>query len=522
MSSALIFWLQPLLMTANGETTPSVQGARPRVGVAQLSAESNSFVDFVCEMETFHETGYVYEGEELHRLIGTDTEVAGMLATLRHQGLEAVPLFAARAVSSAPLSDSCYRTLKQRLLALLEAMLPLDAVLLSHHGSMLAVGESDPEGDIIAEVRRRVGASVPIVVTLDMHANITKRMVEHANGLIGYRSYPHRDAAETGTRAAMLAKAAVEGKRLTMASVALPMLLTGFNASTEGSGPFARLMRHAIALERPPLLAVSPFLVGSYIDVDEIGCSTVVVAADDPDRARESAESLASAFWADRGEYLVDTVSVREAIRRGKEIAGGPILLLDTADTTGGGAAGDSIHVVRELIHADVEEPSLGMVVDPLAAGVCAGAGVGSTLTVRVGHAVDRRWGESIQVRGKVEAISEGAFRYEGGILGGAEVSMGPSAVLAVGALKLLIMTRATYEWADEQYRAVGLYPSSAKFVCVKNMMNYRCGYGNVMKAAFVVNCPGPTPPDIRTLPFQHVRRPMFPFDRDFDRDSFS
>ena len=215
----------------------------------------------------------------------------------------------------------------------------------------------------------------------------------------------------------------------------------------------------------------------------------------------------------ERQAYRVETLTVADAVERGRRIPGGPVLLLDTADTTGGGAAGDSIALVRSLIELRVEEPCLAMVVDPQTVGDCWHREPGSRFPVEVGHRLDPQWGKSLALEAVLRRKSEGRFRYRGGILGGAEVSMGRSVVLQTGSLQLLVMSRPTYDWADEQYRSLGLDPRQAKFVCVKNMMNFRVGYGDIMKAFLVVAVPGPTPADMGMLPFRRIRRPVYPLD---------
>jgi microcystin degradation protein MlrC len=160
-----------------------------------------------------------------------------------------------------------------------------------------------------------------------------------------------------------------------------------------------------------------------------------------------------------------------------------------------------------------VREDALAMVVDPAAAAACVAAGEGAELELAVGHALAPLWGQPLPLRGRVERLVDGRFRYTGGPFGGVEVTMGASAVLAVGRLHLLIMSRSTYDWADEQYRAATLDPAAAKFVGVKNMMNFRFGYEGVMKGFFVLDLPGPTPPDMRLLRFERVTRPLYPLD---------
>jgi microcystin degradation protein MlrC len=487
-----------------------------RIAVAQFSCESNSFANFRCDLETVHRTGYVLEHDSLFSLRGTDTELAGGLSVFdRDPDVEVVPLAAIRWNSSSILEAAAHTDLRHRIVGALRRAGPVEAILLSCHGSMVAADCDDPEGLLARDVRAIVGPQVPIAMTLDLHANVTDLMVEMLDLILGYEHYPHDDCFPTGERAArLLLRTARREVAPATCRVRVPMLLTAFKASTFGDGPFARMERAARRLEREPgILSVSSFFVGSYIDVEEIGSSTLVIADGDARLAERAARDLADAYWADRQQYLVETLSVAEAIARGRAIAGGPVILLNTADTTGGGAAGDSIDVAAGLIRARVGEPALAMVVDPDGAGACHAAGEGATVTLSLGHRLDPRWGEPLTLSGTVARLTDGRFRYTGGIFGGTEASMGPSAVLSVGSLKLLVMTNSTYDWADEQYRAAGLDPGAAKWVEAKNMMNFRRAYGSILKAAFVLDCPGPTPPDMRALPFSRARRPWYPRD---------
>jgi microcystin degradation protein MlrC len=487
-----------------------------RIAIGQLSCESNTFATFVCDLATVKSTGYLLAGRDLFSLRGSDSEVAGALSVLEADPtVETVPLFASRWNSSSVLAAEAHRDLRALLLQPLQAAMPVDGVFLSCHGSMVAADCDDPEGALAESVRALVGPSVPIAMTLDLHGNVTDRMVRNLDVIVAYEHYPHDDSHATGARGARLLLRAVRREIApAICRVRLPMILTAFNASTFGDGAFARMERAARALERQPgILSASNFFVGSYIDVPEMGSGALVVADGDRSLARTAAESLARQYWASRHAFLVDSVSVAEAVARGRRIEGGPVLLLNTADTTGGGAAGDSIDVAAGLLGAGADEPALAMVVDPAAAAACHAAGVGASVSLDIGHRVDPRWGSPARLTGRVDRLSDGRFRYTGGIFGGTEASMGPSAVLAVGRLSLLVMSLPTYDWADEQYRSMGLDASQAKWVEAKNMMNFRKAYGSVMRGAFVLDAPGPTPPDMRSLPFRRTRRPWFPLD---------
>ena len=487
-----------------------------RVAVGQFSCESNTFATFTCDIETVKSTGYLVAGKDLFSLRGTDSEIAGALSVLdADSGVEIMPLVATHWNSSSVLQADAHRELRELMLAPLRATAPVDGVFLSCHGSMVAADCDDPEGSLAESVRAIVGPTVPIAMTLDLHGNVTDRMVENLDLIVAYEHYPHDDSFGTGVRGASLLLRAVRREIApTTCRVRLPMILTAFNASTFGDGAFAKMERAARAAEKERgILSVSNFFVGSYIDIAEMGSGVLVIADGDPAGARSAAERLARQYWASRREFLVESVSVAEAVRRGRRIDGGPILLLNTADTTGGGAAGDSTDVAAGLLAAGVEELSLAMAVDPAAAAACQAAGVGAAVSLEVGHRVDPRWGKPVRLTGTVARLGDGRFRYTGGIFGGTDASMGPSAVLQIGPLSLLIMSRPTYDWADEQYRSMGLDAAKAKWVEAKNMMNFRKAYGAIMRGAIVLDAPGPTPPDMRSLPFRRARRPWFPLD---------
>ena len=491
---------------------------RCRIAVGQISSESNHFVPSICELDFFRATGYVYAGDELFQLEGSDTEIGGMLAACQRDGnVDVLPLVAARANSSSPLSRECYAYLRRELLQRLVEAGPVDAVLLSHHGSMATETEDDPEGDIAEAVREIVGPAVPIAITLDLHGNVTRRMVEAANLILGYEHYPHDDTGQTGARAAELLLRTARGRiDPVMSHVRIPMLLTASNGSTLAEAPFAQLMQGAKRLEREPgVLSTSLFFVGSYVDIPEMGCSSLVVTDGDADSGAGHALRLAEKFWARRGEFAAERLSVAEAVERGRQIEGGPILLLETADTTGGGAAGDGIGVVKGLLAAGVTEPCLAMVVDPEAVRHCLECPDGQTADVKLGHGVDPSWGQPLAVSATVVRKLEGGFVYEGGILADTPATMGPSVVLGIGSIQVLVTTYPTYDWAYEQYAAAGLDPRRARFVGVKNMMNFRFGYQDMMKGHFVLDLPGPTPADMRALPFKRVVRPIYPLDED-------
>ncbi|MGE5191756.1 MAG: M81 family metallopeptidase, partial [Deltaproteobacteria bacterium] len=419
------------------------------------------------------------------------------------------------ACPSAPVTGACYRHLKEELLGRLQQVLPVDGVLLALHGAAAVEGMGHLESDLLAAVRRVVGENVPLVATLDLHAHVTEAMVRAADALLAWETYPHRDAFETGCRGARALVDIVDGRlRPTMALAKVPVLVSGVLGHTERPGPFADVMRLAKSFERRPgVYSTSAFLVHPYLDLADMGGGGVVVTDDNANLADALAEEIARLYWEKRFDLEPPVFTPSDAIRRGLEVNGGPVLLVETADCCGGGAAGDSAAALKALLTAGGDQPSLVPLVDPPAAAACHAAGERTEVGLSLGHQVDRKWGEPVAVRGIVRRLSDGRFTYRGGIWDGQEANMGPSARVDVGAIEICVASHPTYEWCGEQYELLGMDASAAKFVVVKNPMNYRMAYGAFSKAAYILNTPGPTPPTLRGITFKNVRCPYFPAD---------
>ena len=493
--------------------------ARPRVAIGAIFTECNHLGGAPID-RSWYERYELLHGEEL--LAGATGAVAGMLGVLRERHLTPVPLLYASTCAGGPLTRDTYEELKGEILGRLQAALPVNGVLLPLHGAAAAEHVGDPEGDLIGAVRALVGADTPVVASLDLHAHVTAAMVGGADALVAWETYPHRDAVSTGQRAARLLADAVAGRcRPTMALAKVPVVTGAINGSTEGGGPFADLMRRAKALEEDAgVLSTSMFLVHPYLDLPDMGSGALVVTDADPERAAQLATELAEEYWQRRAELEPEVHTPEQAVAAGLQVKG-TVLLVETADCCGGGAAGDSADSLKALLEAALPGPALEPVVDPAAARACHDAGAGNLVTVAVGHALDPQWGEPVTVTGRVLRLGDGRFRYRGGIWDGVEGAMGPSAVLEVpsrggpGAVRILLATHATYDWADEQFRSVDLDPAAAKFIVAKNPMNYHLAYSPIAAATYILDTPGPTPATVRNVPFRNLQRPWFPADPD-------
>ncbi len=481
----------------------------PRIAVGSILTECNQFGGKLIERDEFARS-QLARGQDVMSISGG--AVGGMLHTLREQEAEIVPLVVASAYPGGPIAQECYAQLKADLLADLSDALPVDGVLLALHGAAVTTEIDDVEGDLLAAARAIVGPDVPVVGTLDLHANVTTPMMRHADGLVAWETYPHVDPFTTGVRGARLLLGTLDGShKPAMAMAKTPILTSAINASTVGEGPFADVMRLAKSFEaRPGILSTSAFHAHATLDVPEMGGGGLVITDGDEELAAELAARIANLMWEKRFALEPDTLTPEAAVEAGMKIAGGPVVLVECADCVGGGAAGDSVATIPALMKLS-KGVAIIPVVDPEAAARCHQAGEGNSVTLTLGHKLDPQWGSPLTLTGTVRTLSDGQFQYTGGIWAEEWATMGPSAVLECGSARILIATHGTYEWRDEQFRALAMDIEGAKFIVAKNPMNYRQTYGEIAKSEFILDTPGATPPSLRRFTYHKVPRPYFP-----------
>jgi microcystin degradation protein MlrC len=426
-----------------------------------------------------------------------------------------VPLCAAWAITANRLARKDWLRVHAEFSRRLERGATPEALLLAMHGAQAADGEDDVTGSLLERARRTLGRRVPIVATLDLHANVTPRMVANADALVGYQTYPHVDLYETGQKAARLALRMLRGTLTpAMALRKLPLIVPAETMPTT-SGPMRRLIERATRLEGSGLAeSVSVFGVQPWLDVRDMGCSVVVVTGGDRERAERHASVLARRFWDARKDFDVRLTPVRSAIRQAMRIRGGPVVLAESSDSTGSGSPGDSTGVLRELVAANLPEPSAIFVVDPGAVAQAARAGVGSSVTLDVGGSFDRKNSTPLRLTCRVRLLSDGRWTPTiRGYSAGTEVSMGKTAVLEAGSVRILVAERPAMTLDPELYRSHGIEPCRSKIVVVKSPAGFRAAYEPIAKGIFIVDTPGVSTARLRSLPFRRVPRPIYPLD---------
>lgn len=489
-----------------------------RIVVGAIVQESNTFSPVRSDMNDFRNNLFLL-GEELREL-QIENEVRGSLQALQDHAAAAVPAMCLYAVSGGVFQRDAYAELKQLLIERVQmAGDDYDGVFFAMHGAMTAEDCDDVTGDLSREIRRMAG-SKPFVLSLDLHANVTRDMLRHPDAIVGYRTFPHTDYYDTGYRATELLLDMVRtGDRPVMAHRKIPMIIPAENQQTM-YGPFAALWAEAARGEANGASSVtSLFPVQSWLDAAESGASVLVVG-NDQEKAEREADRLADLFWQSRHAFDVKLHRVDEIVELARRLQGreGPIVISDSADSPGAGSTGDSSAVIRQMLEcgADRDLQVLLVVTDAPAVEAAIRAGVGHEAELKVGHSLNPQ-GEPVNVRGTVVRIGDGRFRFGGGHAKNTMARMGRCVVLEIGTMRLLIGERSVFSGDPSMYRTMGLEPATADIVMVKSASQFRADYDAISRHIYILDTPGSSPADVTSLKFHKLERPYYPFDDNFD-----
>lgn len=475
--------------------------------------ESNTFSPVFTRYKDFSP---VYGQAAYQRHAGKFTEMGGFIDVLSKARVEIIPVCAAWAITANRLVRADFERLAGEFSAALSKTRP-DALLLAMHGAQTAEGEDDVEGHMLQRARSIMGPVKPIIMTLDLHANITAAMVERTSAIIGYHTYPHVDMFETGQKAARLMLRTIRGEvQPAMAFRKLPLILPAENCQTH-RGPMHKLIRAAERLEqRAESEAVSIFPVQPWMDIEEMGCAVVAVTNGDIARAQKCADALARRLWDSRRKFDVELTSVADAIAGARRVKGGPVIFAESSDSTGSGSPGDSTGVLKHLLRAPLDGPAAIFLVDPPAVEAAFKAGVGERIDERIGGAFDRTNSKPVRVKGYVKLLSDGRWTARArGYNTGIVTDMGRSAVIEAGQVKLLLAERSAMTVDPELFRSHGIDPVYCKIVVVKSPNGFRAAYEPIAKKIYIVDTPGVSTAKLSRLFFKRIPRPMYPFDSD-------
>ena len=485
-----------------------------RIALGGIIHETNTFAPERTPLEAFA----LHRGDALiPQIDGSPTALGGSLQRAQDAGNEIVPLIYAAAVPSGTVTHSAYTTLLDEFLETLNAALPVDGVLLALHGAMVAEGQDDCEGEILARVRQRVGPDCPIVSTLDMHGNVSQRMVDAADILVAFNENPHLDTYERGIEAAdLLHRRLTCEPAVAKALVKPPVLLSALTTWT-AQLPLSAAHARAAEFRQDARIANISILGGfAYADVADSGVSVIVTTWGDQTLADQVARELGDVLWTNRAAAGNFGLPVEEAVARAMASSAWPVVLADVGDNIGGGSPGDGTILLEALMDAGAQD-AVVVIADPAAVIEAVQAGVGGAFDGPVGGKCDDWHGRSVMVRGIVERITDGRYLIEGADhfaqLYGREVNMGRCAVVHSHGIRILLTERKTPPGNLAQLRSQGLVPEAQKIIVAKSAVAFRGAYGAIAGDIIEVDTPGLCTANLRRFPHQKLRRPIYPLD---------
>lgn len=492
-----------------------------RVLIAGFKHETNTFSILPTTLKSYEARGYVRGADIAPFFKGTNTEVAAFIDGCAKHGWEPVLSVVADATPSGKLTRDCYETIAGQIVADIAAAGPLDAILLNLHGAMVAEHTDDGEGTLLERIRAKVGPGVVVAATLDLHANVTRAMAKHADILVSYRTYPHIDMYDIAAETVEIVARALAGTVKPKTVLARRPQIEGVDhGRTTSPGPMTEILARCEKMKAADsgILALSINAGFAWADIPEVGPTAVVVGDGADPRFQAIAETLADEIWEGRHRATVKPVTVADAIARAQSIGrvGKPVVLADYADNPGGGGYGDTTGLLRGMIDAKLESAALAVLYDPEVAAACHAAGVGATLTVKLGGKVDPRYGAPIDATGTVTHLSDGRMTIEGPMLRGVAVDMGPVATLHIGGVDVVIGSRRFQNYDRNFFRAGGVEPAERAVIAVKSSQHFRAAYAPLAAEILVVDEGGGVMSNnLAKLPFTKVPRPIFPLDSD-------
>jgi microcystin degradation protein MlrC len=490
----------------------------PRVLTARFMHETNTFSRVKTDMALIRRRDFHHENEIPSAFRGTRSALGATFEAADRFGWTLVHPVSANPNPSGFVTDKAFAELSGMILAAAAERGPFNGVLLHLHGAMVTETYEDAEGELLARLRSVLGPEIPIVATLDLHANVTRRMADNANALIAFRTYPHVDMYERARQGAELLQHAMRGKIRPVTTIARRPMIFGLDRGRHQSPPMAQLLARADRIEASgEALAVSICAGFSRADIRDVGPSVTVTTDGPAAHAQTIAESFMDYAWETRDFASFSLLSVAEVVALAKAGRPGdkPLVIADYTDNPGAGGYGDATALLRGLIEADINPVAFHAICDPEAVQIGIEAGPGSGLTLALGGKTDPAMGGGpLSLDGEVACLTNGKFTAHGPMGGGVERNYGPSMVFRVRGIDIVVITNNGQATDLAQFTSLGIDPTLYPTVVVKSMQHFRAAFEPIARDVVLVDsgalCAEVYTPEL----FNKVRRPVWPLDQ--------
>jgi microcystin degradation protein MlrC len=479
-----------------------------------IGHETNTFSNVISDLNRFKEMGIV-EGDEFFNIYKNTRSIGGaFIEVAEEKGFTLIPTIWNNVFAWGLVTDEALDYMLDKMLNSIKKAGKIDGVLLQLHGAMVSESHQDAEAYILGKIRKLVGGKTPIIATLDLHANLSPDTVKFADILVGYDTYPHVDPYERGIEAANLMYRMVKGEIHPTAALEKPPLLTSPQVQKTSYFPMKTVYDLVHKIEEDPKVLNVTVLPGfPFSDIEYAGMDIIVTTDGDKALAEKYAKEISDYCWSIRRHFLADVVPVKEAVKRAIAAPEGPVVLADQADNPGGGAPADGTAILKELIKQGASNTVICLIRDPEAVATAIEAGVGNSVTMKIGGKTDKLHGEPVEVTGYVKLISDGKFKRKSVMGRGLWTELGRTVVLEVDGIEIML-TEARVQPTDlEQYRAFGIEPTEKKIIVVKSAVHYRAVHEPIAKEIIEVDGPGIHGTRLSAFNYKKLKRPIFPLD---------
>jgi microcystin degradation protein MlrC len=502
------------------------EGLPPRVALLGFSIECNKFAPRATK-EDFLARTYL-EGEDILADARSPTpcmlpETPGFVAAMDDSGpWTPVGIALAMTEPNGPVEHAFFLELLDTITRRLKATLPVDAVYICAHGAAVTTEEDDPDGVLFARVREIVGPDVPIAATLDLHANVSERMVEAVDAFIGYRTNPHLDMRERGAEAAAAIREMLGGVKPQRAFIRLPIVPPTVTLLT-GSGPYAEMIDFGQRRMTAEIMNVSTMGGFAYSDTAKNGLTVVVTARRDRRTAEKLARRIAEFGWANRARFYPQLTPVATAVEKALAVGRDPTLpalaFADVADNPGGGGRGNTTFLLRAFYEAGVSAALLGVFYDPALAAEAHRRGIGASFEAQFNRAETTRFSEPWTVRARIVALTDGNCVGRRGIYAGLRLELGPCAGLEVGGITVVVISHRVQCADPIFFEMMGLDIARARAIVVKSRGHFRGGFDEFFGPDQIVevDLPGLTSPMLNRFEWIRLPRPVIPLDENVE-----
>ena len=484
-----------------------------RVLIAEFQLETNTFSQDLASVEQYEKKYIKYGNDIIPFFTGTGSEIGAFIDAAKEDGISLIPAITAHCEPCGPATREIFNLVLKNVLDTYNENQPIDGILLALHGAMVLEDDPDGEGELTSEIRKAVGNLIPIVSSLDEHANITVNMVKNINAMFVFDNYPHDDIYERGYEAAKNMFRILRGEikptiRLKKLPVLCPLIETA-------KPPYRPFLDMAHLWEQDPRV-ISVSIVGGfpYADIYENGLTILAQTNDDPELAQRITDEIGAKIMEHFREFVKFTVPYELALQQAMEASEGPIVVADVSDNPGGGSPGDGTHLLRKMIEMKMKNAAFALFPDPETVEKAVCAGVGAKVNVSLGgkHRPEIL-GYPIKATGTVKTITDGTYVNKGPMKRSFVNDIGRTVVIDFDGIEVIVSEKRIQPWDPEIFRRMGIEPLDKNVLVVKSALHFRAAFGPLAREIIDADAPGLCQPDARTLDIKNIKRPIYPLD---------